>query len=82
VGDRLASAESAVVSSLEGAVAVPFFLREGGGGGGALGCCDCLCSLDFFLPKIRLIFCGLLGLCDVRCVLVAVCWLGQLDVCV
>lgn len=40
-------------------VAVPLFLdlREGGAGGGGGVLLVSLCSLDFFLPKIRLMLC-------------------------
>ena len=61
VGERVASAESSVFVAAvvdDEAAAVPlFFLRAGGGGG------TFLCSLDFFLPKIRLIVCACVCVC-------------------
>ena len=51
LGERAASVDSCVAAADAVEVeAVPFFLRAGGGGGTFL----LVCSLDFFLPKIRL----------------------------
>ena len=60
MGDRLANDVEFVWSGVPpagAAASVPlFFLRPGGGGGGAVGVDLEDLSLDFFLPKIRLIF--------------------------
>ena len=60
MGDKLANDAEVdwpdVPPAGAGASAPLFFLRGGGGGGGAVGVDLEDLSLDFFLPKIRLIF--------------------------